>query len=280
MVQISIDCPICSKKGIMEIDDSMISQNERGITTISVSKIICEHSFIAYIDNKFDVRDTFITDLTLTSPTLELEIFDMDGVPDQASINILLIMLNIHPATLTNILHAFLCNEKILLIHDLDILHKHIRNFFDYIFTGTFKINFTVMDRTKFRRVRKLLKDYLILDDLKVLNDKNRILKNKKLEVERNIVHSFFSETADDLSIIKIKNEISKAFKLSNDVATYISNLDEGEALDAKDLTRFLENLYNTKISSKYLNFLIEIVRTYYKINFIDAADCLKFLWD
>jgi len=86
----------------------------------------------------------------------------------------------------------------------------------------------------------------LILDDLKVLNDKNKILKNKKLEVERNNIYSFFSETANDLSLIKIKNEISKAFNLSKDVATYISNLDEREVLYAKDLTKFLENLYNT----------------------------------
>jgi len=280
MVQISIDCPICSKKGIMEIDENMISQNKRGITTISVSKLICEHSFVAYIDNKFDVRDTFITDLTLTSPTLELEVLNTDGIPDQASINILLIMLNIHPTTLTNILHAFLCREKVLLIHDLDILHKHILNFFKYIFADTFTIDFIVMDRAKFRKNRKEFKHYLILDDLKVLNDKNNILKNEKLEVERNIVHSFFSETANDISIIKIKNEISKAYRLSNDAATYVLNLDKGESLDAKDLTKFLENHYNTKISSKYLNFLIEIVRNYYEIKFLDASDCLKFLWD
>jgi len=152
--------------------------------------------------------------------------------------------------------------------------------FFDHVFAGAFSIDFLVMDRAIFRKNRRNYRDYLILDDLNVLNDKNKILKNKKLEIERNIIHSFFSETANDLNLIKIKNEILKAFNLSKDVASYISNLDEGKVLDAKDLKKFLENLYNTKISSKYLNFLIEIVRNYYKVGFIDAADCLSFLWN
>ncbi len=280
MVQIFIDCPICSKKGYMEIDEKIISQNQRGITTVSVSKVVCEHSFIAYIDNKFDVRDTFITDLTLDSPALELEAFDMKMIPDQDTANILLITLNIHPMTLTYILRACLSNKKILLIHDLDILHKHLLSFFDYIFADTFTINFMVLDRIEFRNNRKKFKDYIILDDLKILNDRNKVLKNKKFDVERNIVHSFFSEPAKNLIINYIKNEITKAYKLSNDVLVYVMNLNEGEALDAKDLTRFLEKEYNTKISSKYLNFLIEIVRNYHKVNVVDASDCLKFLWE
>ncbi|MFX1276547.1 MAG: hypothetical protein ACFFBP_06895 [Promethearchaeota archaeon] len=280
MVQIFINCPICSKKGTMDIDENVITQNSRGITTISVSKVLCEHSFIAYIDNKFDVRDTFITDLTLESPELELDNLSLGKTPDQETINVFLITINLHPSTLTYILRACFNNEKVLLINNIEIVHKHLINFMHYIFVNTFAINFMVINRVDFQKNRKLFKDYLIIDDLRVLNDKNKVLKAKKFEVERNIVHSFFNEISPDISLNNIKKEIAKAFKLSNDVLVYVLNLDESEALDAKDLTKFLETQYNIKISTNYLTFLIDIVRNFYKVNVRDASDCLKFLWD
>lgn len=59
-------CPVCSKKGIIEISEKPLVNATRGLISISISKdIVCEHAFIAYVDKNLKVRDYFRPDFQL-----------------------------------------------------------------------------------------------------------------------------------------------------------------------------------------------------------------------
>ena len=72
MVKVEIRCPSCAKIGKIEIKESILNQSVRGITAVNISeRLICEHSFIAYIDKNLDVRDCFIADFQIELPQLK-----------------------------------------------------------------------------------------------------------------------------------------------------------------------------------------------------------------
>lgn len=68
MVLVQIVCPICKKVGYIDIDKDSLRQNSRGITAINISmEHICPHSFLAYVDRNFHVRDFMIVDFNVES---------------------------------------------------------------------------------------------------------------------------------------------------------------------------------------------------------------------
>jgi hypothetical protein len=72
MAKVEIRCPSCAKIGKIEIKESILSQSIRGITAVNIPEnLICEHSFIAYIDKNLAVRDCFIADFQIEIPQLE-----------------------------------------------------------------------------------------------------------------------------------------------------------------------------------------------------------------
>ncbi|TFG00399.1 MAG: hypothetical protein EU541_02410 [Promethearchaeota archaeon] len=66
-IEISITCPICSKWGKIEIAEKELGKASRGLLSISISEdLICEHSFIAYVDRNLKVRDYFVPDFEIS----------------------------------------------------------------------------------------------------------------------------------------------------------------------------------------------------------------------
>ena len=83
MVKVKINCPVCSKYGIIEVEENIIINSKRGVAAVNVSSdLVCEHSFIAYIDKNFNVRDSFISDFTVDLPEMDtVQQIDMDKIP-------------------------------------------------------------------------------------------------------------------------------------------------------------------------------------------------------
>lgn len=275
METIKIQCPLCYKKGFIEIEERLVKTSQRGITAFNVLEhLICDHSFVAYIDKNLMVRDCFIVDFTI-----ELPQFIMDGpsqeseIPDEKMINLYLILLNFNASWVARILRCCFYRAKFVIINDLNFLTSHIINLFEFIFQNAFEINVTIMSSEDYKKYKKNYNDYVILDKDKVLNDKKKILKTRSLKIENKIVQNFLNEIDQKTSLIILKNDVLKAFRLSNDASEYVINLGEQVPLDARELNAHLNQMHNTKIQKSYLEFLVDIVRYYHEIKIIDAAD-------
>ncbi|MFX1274782.1 MAG: hypothetical protein ACFFBP_10930 [Promethearchaeota archaeon] len=275
MVTIKIQCPSCFKKGSIEVEENLVKNSKRGITALNVAEdLVCEHSFVAYIDKNMKVRDSFIADFTIELPQIKMEEPSEElKIPDQEMINIYLLLLNYSASWLAKIMRCCFYKTKFVMINDVQILNSHIINLFEFIFQNTFDINLVIINHKDYRENKKLYKDYIIIDKEKVENDKNKILKSRSLKIESKIIQDFLNETNLKTSLIIIKNEILKVYMLAKDTLEFINNLGEGTPLDARELNSHLNKIHNVKIQNSYLDFLVDIVRYYHGVKIIDAAD-------
>ena len=283
MVKVEIRCPECSKIGKLEVEENIVKQSKRGIAAINISEdLICKHSFIAYIDKNLNVRDCFITDFKVELPQIELEQVVEEKIPNKETIDVYLLTLNLTANFLTNILRACFFKKKILAINDFSLLNTHILNFFKFIFQNTFDIDISLGQGTNYKKEKKKFKGYIVIDKEKIINDKEKILTPKSNKIERSIVQKFFEENEPNTSLLILKNEILKAYKLSTDVKNYLNDYDKNINLTPKLIINFLTEKYNQKINDLYLRFLIKIVQNYYDVDFskiFDFDQILKWSW-
>ncbi|MFW9899112.1 MAG: hypothetical protein ACFFDO_07615 [Candidatus Thorarchaeota archaeon] len=273
MVNVEIRCPECSKIGKLEVEENLIIQSKRGVSAINVAEdLICNHSFIAYIDKNLNVRDCFITDFTIELPQIEVEQITEDKIPGKDTIDVYLLTLNLNALSLTNILRACFFKKKILLLNDFSILNPHIMNFFKFIFQDTFDIDISIEQEKNYKKDKKKYKAYIVISKDKIFKDKEKIL-SKLTKIERIIVQKFLAEQDPQTSLIILKNEISKAYKLSKDVELYLKDYDKTSELTPKLISNFLTEKYNQKISDLYLRFLIKIVQYYSEVDFSKIFD-------
>ena len=69
MAKAEIRCPTCDNVGKLEIAEDSIKNVSRGLLAVNVAPhIICEHSFIVYIDKNLQVRDYFVADFHIELP--------------------------------------------------------------------------------------------------------------------------------------------------------------------------------------------------------------------
>ena len=268
MVQVEIRCPECLKMAKVDVEENLLHQSKRGISAINICSLICDHTFVAYIDTNLNVRDCFITDFTIELPQIELEQITAEKIPGQEIVDVYLLTMNLNALWLTNILRGFLFKKKILILNELRLLNPHIINFFKFIFQDTFDISISIKNKASYKKNKKNYKDYIVLDKDNVIRDKENILSPKLTKIERSIVQMFFSESEPNLSLIILKNEISKAYKLSKDIEIYLNNCDNSTELTPKSIGVFLTEKYNQKISDLYLKFLIKITQNYFEVNY------------
>jgi len=283
MVEVEIYCPKCSKKGKLELEENLLKESKRGISAINVAEdLICEHSFIAYIDKNLNVRDCFITDFKIDIPQIELEPIKAEKIPGQEIVDVYLLTLNLLPSFLSNILRACFFKKRILIINDFSLLNPHILNFFKFIFQDTFDIDISLKQGTYYKKEKKKYKDYIVIDKDTIIRDKEKILSPKSNRIEKSIVQNFFAEKEPNVSLLLLKNEVLKAYKLSKDVENYLKGYDKNIELTPKLISNFLEEKYNQKISELYLKFLIKIVQNYFEVDFskiFNFNDFLKWNW-
>ena len=166
MVKVIIHCPKCNGAGHLEVEKNLIEESERGITAINVAEdLVCKHSFIAYIDKNFKMRDAFISDFKIQLPDININELSMINPPqDMDNINLYLISLNLPALALSYILHASFNGKKILLINNLDILNDYLRNFFNYIFRECFETDISIQDQKYYWEHKKKFKEHIIID--------------------------------------------------------------------------------------------------------------------
>ena len=85
------------------------------------------------------------------------------------------------------------------------------------------------------------------------------------MNIEKFIVNKFIVEPDLNTSLIILKNEFNKLYELSNAIGDFIHE-HSGEKMKSIGLINYLNQKYNVKIPQNYLNYLLEIVRYYFKI--------------
>jgi len=94
--KIRIRCPLCLSSGEITIEKDLIEQNLSGITAINITEnAICEHSFVAYLDNNLTIRDAFVCDFKIKIP--EINITEIDDENQKIPFDISIVRINILP---------------------------------------------------------------------------------------------------------------------------------------------------------------------------------------
>ena len=262
-IQVKISCPACKRGGNINFEESFLKNNPKGITAVKIEEeIICEHSFICYIDKNFIVRDSYACDFKIQLPQIkakfdEIPIADIDFDMD-------IIKLNLMPSSLVNVIKGVLHKKKILLLTDQDFLSLHFLRFFQYIFKSSFNSKISIISYQDYKKNKKNYKEYLVLDGVKIIQDKEKIIKNSPSKIEQIIVQKFYTEFDQLSSLIIIKNEIGKISRIIQDILAFNNKLKEDETLYSKYLLEYLNKLYYANIKLPYLNFLLDVAETYF----------------
>ena len=268
MAKIEIRCPTCSKWDNIEISDNATKDAKRGILVMNINAgMICEHSFIAYVDKNLIVRDCLITDFKIESFEDSSSQNIQGDIPAGAEpIKYDLIKLNIPESVMANIFRGTFLGKKIILISDNLFLANHVINFFRLTLKDFFEINILAMSKEDFKQNKKKFDDYLVLEKRKIIQDRDKILDSVKVVEEKSFAQKFLNEYNSVSGLIILKNEIKKAFEYSKTLAEYLRDPEKIKVSTSKHLIDIISEMYNERIPSDYLIFLIDIVKNYFKV--------------
>ena len=268
MAKIDIRCPTCSKWDNIEISDNATKDAKRGILVMDINAgMICEHSFIAYVDKNLIVRDCLITDFKIESFEDSSAQKIQGDIPAGAEpIKYDLIKLNIPESVMANIFRGTFLGKKIILISDNLFLANHVINFFKLTLKNFFEINILAMSMEDFKQNKKKFDDYLVLEKRKIIQDKDKILDSVKVVEEKSFAQKYLNEYNSVSGLIILKNEIKKAFEYSKTLAEYLRDPEKIKVSTSKHLIDIISEMYNERIPSDYLIFLIDIVKNYFKV--------------
>ncbi|MFX1492849.1 MAG: hypothetical protein ACFFBZ_01060 [Promethearchaeota archaeon] len=277
MAKLQVRCPTCSKNNFIEVSDDEVKKATRGLFTVNIEEgIVCEHSFVAYVDKNFVVRDTFKADFQIELPeAISEEITEVDkNISDLFEID--LIKLNLTASVLGYVLRAMIYKKKIVIISDQAYMFNQISNFFDYLTQNTFNIDLTVITEEDYKS--QTFGDHFAFKSRELINDFNSKIQSTKLNVEKTIIQKFLSEYDPLTSLIILKNEIKKAFELSETIKKIISNIKKRQKINSKKMISELEKKHDVKISIAYLDYLYEIVENFFEIKVPRSSDISNFL--
>ena len=121
MKKIKVICPECSGTGMIEINETFIKNNTRGIATLNIAEsLICSHSFVACVDKNFKMRDSFVADFMIELPQIKIkeesDIFDKDILNN---VDLYLIKINLYADELVKIIHYIFMKKNVLLIKEI-----------------------------------------------------------------------------------------------------------------------------------------------------------------
>lgn len=280
MTTITITCPSCKNKGSIEISDETINNVSRGLLAVNIaSNIICEHSFIAYVDKNLSIRDYFIADFQIEIPDIaQTEDPEAKEIIAKGNLNLDAIRLNLSANLITNVLKTILFNKKIAIVSDLTFLNEQILNFFKQLIDGSFDVYISVISDDEYKSNKKNYKDCVILDGKKVVRDEDKIINHKKMKVEKQMVSNFFMEFDPIASYLGLKNEISKILLLSQSIVDFASKFKKDVTIDSELIIDHIEKEYNFKIDKNYLEFLLGIVDVNFGIKNIRAVGIKDYL--
>jgi len=278
MKKLEVRCPSCSNRGYIEVPEEEVVKAARGVFAVNVLEgVICEHSFVAYVDKNFAVRDTFIADFQLEIPD---EVPEQEIEPDIAQqldlIDVSLIKLNFSASLLTHVIRALLFKKKIFLLFNQSYMVDNIYKFIEYITLNSFKANILVISGEQYDIYD--IKDSIILDGNKIIKDDNDILNAKTLGVERSLVRKFLAEYEPKPSLIYLQNGLQKAYELSKTVVDIVNNLKKKEKVYSKNVIEEIARIHYVKVQLPYLDFLYKIVENYFEVKVPKSSNVSNFL--
>lgn len=268
MTRVLVKCPLCSAIDRIDVDEAIIEQSERGVTAVNVEKnYICPHSFVAYIDTNFIVRDCFITDFKVELPQITIDA--SENFLLKKNFDQYLILINIKPLTLSYILRCCLLKKKFIFINDMTLLNSHLLGFLKYIFSDSFDYELTILSTNEYKKKKKEYKKYIVFSNNRIKRDKLDILKEKQVKVEKFILQKFQAENDPESSLIILRNEIYKIFKIITSIIDYSVN--NNKPINIKLIVDQILEKFTVTISKSYLKFLILVMKEYFKIEFADT---------
>lgn len=279
-MKIEVRCPSCSKIGYIEVSEEAIKNIVRGLLAVNVTEnITCQHSFVAYVDKNLQIRDYMLADFQIELPDaisdqeIEESVIPKAKMPDTD-----LIKLNLHAILIAFVIRAILFKKSAVIILDQDYLHENVLNFFHYITEKSFFTDITVLTKDQYEKNKKNYKNHIIFEGNNIITDKDKIIDIKQLKIETRFVQQFYANYESLNSLIVLKNEIKKAYQLSKTIGEFIKDYKEKETLNSKKIIDNISKDYGLKIQKPYFNFLIEIVKNYFKIEVPVMSDVANFL--
>jgi len=267
MAKLEIRCPICSQWEHIEISDDTTKNVSKGLLAINIAAgMICEHSFIAYIDKNLIVRDCLVADFQIElpegAPTQETE---KVITPETDTIKFDLIKLNIPELLMAYVFRTIFLGKKVLLISEQEFLYNHVINFFKHVMQNAFEFDITVINDEEYKKNKNDYKKHLIFKKREIIRDKDKIINPKQLNIEKAMVQKFFAEYDLMAGLIILRNEIKKAYAFSKSIANYIEN-QKGKPITSKIIIDHIFEKHRERIQIPYLTFLINIVQNYFKV--------------
>ena len=267
MAKIEVRCPVCSNWDNIEISDDATKNVAKGLLAVNITAgMICEHTFIAYVDKNLIVRDCLIADFKIEAPeVLTTEGTEDDIVPEAGSINHDLIKFNIPQLLMASVFKAIFLGKGVIFISVDQFLADHIIYFFKYAMQNLFENDIIAMSKIDYKNDQKNYENYIIFEKRAVIQDKDKSINPKKLEIEKSIAKKFLGEYDLVTGLIILRNEIQKAFEYSKTLVDFITN-SEKKAWTSRILIDHINEVYNERIQMNYLTFLYDIVNHYFKV--------------
>jgi len=279
MAKIDVRCPVCSNWDKIEISDDATKNVAKGLLAVNITAgMICEHSFIAYVDKNLIVRDCLIADFKIEVPEVSTTEGTKDDIITEAkSINHDLIKLNIPELLMASVFKAIFLGKGVIMILDDQFLANHIIYFFKYAMQNLFENDIIAMSKTDYKNNQKNYENYIVFEKREVIQDKDKSIDPKKLEIEKSIAKKFLGEYDLVTGLIILRNEIQKAFEYSKTLVDFITN-SEKKAWTSKILIDNINAVHGERIQMNYLTFLYDIVDHYFKVEVPKIGGVTKFL--
>ncbi len=267
---ISIICPTCGKKGFIDVNEESIRNSPKGLSAISLTTgLVCQHSFFAYIDRNFSIRDYFTVDFEIGLPELQLSPEEKESeTPSTLGFDGDLIRFNATTSFLISVLKVIFSKQKFVIVLKEEVLFPHFKACLDYITQNSFITDFVLVTPEDYEKKKKDYKDAIVFKNNEILRDAKRIINLKKLVIEKNIVGRFVLEKEITNGFIILKNEVKKAYNFAKTIVDLINDAKiKGEYVNLLKIQTELDNVYKTKFNTLYLNFLVDIVKYYFNIS-------------
>ena len=276
MVEIEVRCPSCSKRGFIEVEKDVIKGSSRGVAAINIAKEqICPHAFIVYVDKNLIVRDCFLADFQIELPQMKVKgEKEEKKISEPERIDTSYVKNNISPLSLTLIIRACLLNYDLVVIHPQEELRSHLRDFLNFIFKDSFKLNVAIETPGTYKKKKKQFKKFLKIEGESVKKDKKDQMDPKKIKIERKIVQKFYEEADPTTSLIIMKNDVKMLKYLSERVKELIETYKGKEKLGKKRLIDKLAEVENSsKVEFSYLELLLDILKFNYDYDLSVLSD-------
>lgn len=264
-MSVQVRCPTCSKQGKIEVSRDSLKNVTRGLLAVNVSEgIVCEHSFIAYIDKNLQVRDYFTADFQIELPAVE-EVKEeaKKKIPTKQKLDLDLIKINLTPSLLVYLIKMVFLKENAIVVLEESFLKSHLQSFYEFITESSFDFNFTYLDNQEYKKRKKEFREQFVFKGKDLKNGNEEIINPKNTYVEQAMIQRFFAENDTETGLIILKNEMQKIYDLANKLINFIATTEDIDTLNSKKMIDFLSTVHNEKISLKFLDFLLDIIELY-----------------